>query len=106
MKERSFAGCPVVTKGKVVGVMTQQNLLEKGTILPKLEAKKGRFKSRSTISNVMKTLVFSLRPDSTVEDAAKLMLEKNIGRVPITDTKGQLVGIVDREDILKALIKP
>jgi CBS domain-containing protein len=106
MKERSFAGCPVVTKGKVVGIMTQQNLLESGTTLPKLEAKKGRFKSRSAINSIMRRLVFSLRPDNTVEDAAKLMLEKNIGRVPITDTKGQLVGIVDREDVLKALIKP
>ena len=106
MKERSFAGCPVVTKGKVVGIMTQQNLLESGTTLPKFEAKKGKFKSRSTINNIMKTLIFSLKPDNTVEDAAKLMLRKNIGRVPITDNKGQLLGIVDREDILKALIKP
>lgn len=105
MKERSFAGCPVVTKGKVVGIMTLQNLLESGTKLPRLEDDKGSFKSRSTINSVMKTLVFSLRPDSTVEDAAELMLKKDIGRVPITDTKGQLVGIVDREDILKALIK-
>ncbi len=86
--------------------MTLHNLLESGTTLPKLEAKKGRFRSRSTINSVMKTLVFSLKPDNTVEDAAKLMLKKNIGRVPITDTKGQLVGIVDREDVLKALIKP
>ncbi len=106
MKERSFAGCPVVTKGRVVGIMTLENLLESGTTLPKLEAKKGRFTSRSAISSIMRTLVFSLRPDNTVEDAAKLMLQKNIGRVPITDTKGQLVGIVDREDVLKALIKP
>jgi CBS domain-containing protein len=106
MKERSFAGCPVVTKGRVVGIMTLENLLEKGTTLPKLEAKKGRFTSRSTINSIMRTLVFSLRPDNTVEDAAKLMLGKNIGRVPVTDTKGQLVGIVDREDVLKSLIKP
>lgn len=106
MKERSFAGCPVVAKGKIVGIMTLQNLLESGTTLPGLEAKKGRFKSRSTITGIMRKPVFSLKPDNTVGDAAKLMLEKNIGRVPITDTKGQLVGIVDREDVLKALIKP
>jgi len=53
----------------------------------------------------MRTLVFSLKPDNTVGDAAMLMVEKDIGRVPITDSKGQVVGIVDREDILKALIK-
>jgi CBS domain-containing protein len=105
MKERSFAACPVVAKGKIVGIMTLQNLLESGTTLPGFEAKKGRFKAHSTINGIMRTLVFSLRPDNTVGDAAKLMVERDIGRVPITNSKGQLVGIVDREDILKAMIK-
>ena len=105
MKERSFAACPVVAKGKIVGIITQQNLLESGTTLPGFEAKKGRFKAHSAINSIMRTLVFSLRPDNTVGDAAKLMVERDIGRVPITNSKGQLIGIVDREDILKAMIK-
>jgi CBS domain-containing protein len=53
----------------------------------------------------MKTPVVSLKPTNTVGDAAKLMLERNIGRVPIVDEKGKLDGIVDREDVVKALIK-
>jgi len=105
MQQHSLAACPVMVKGKPVGMVTQQNLLERGAIFPELEAKKGRFKSPSTISTVMKTPVASLRPNNTVGDAAKLMLEKNIGRVPIVDGRGLLVGIVDREDVLRALIK-
>jgi len=105
MKKRSFAACPVVEKGKPVGIVTQQNLLESGGLLPGFEAKKGRFKAPTKISSVMKTPVFSLKLTDTVRDAAVLMLEKNIGRVPIVDEKGKLIGIVDREDIVKTLIK-
>jgi CBS domain-containing protein len=105
MKERSFAACPVVEKGKAVGIVTQQNLLESGRIFPEFEAKKGRFKAPTKISFVMKTPVVSLKPTNTIKEAAALMLKRNIGRAPIVDDKGKLVGIVDREDIVKTLIK-
>jgi len=105
MKERSFAACPVVAKGKTVGIVTQQNLIESGAVFPAFEAKKGRFRAPSTILTIMKTPAWSLKPNNTIEDAAKLMLEKDIGRIPIIDDKGKLVGIVDREDVVKALMK-
>jgi len=105
MKQRSFAACPVVVRGKPVGIVTQQNLLESGATFPTFESKKGRFKTPSTISTIMKTPVVSLKPNNTVGDAAKLVLKKNIGRVTIVNDKGLLIGIVDREDVLRALIK-
>jgi len=105
MKERSFSACPVVAKGKAVGIVTLQNLLEAGAMLLGFESKKGRFKAPSTINTIMRTPVLSLKPNNTVGDAAKLMVEMNVGRVPIVDDKGHLVGIVDREDLLKALIR-
>jgi len=104
MQERSFAGLPVVRRGKVIGMITQKNLLDSGVILPAFEAKKGRFKAPPKISLVMKVPVVSLRPTAELREAAELMLEKNIGRVPIVDEKGRLMGIVDREDIVRALL--
>jgi len=94
-----------VSKGKIVGILTQANLLESSMVFPVFEAKKGRFKSPSKISSIMKVPVISLKPTNTVKDAAELMLKKGIGRVPVVDRKGKLVGIVDREDIVRALIK-
>jgi len=104
MQERSLAGLPVVEEGKVVGMVTQKNLLDSGAVFPAFEAKRGRFKASSKISSVMKTPVISLQPTATIKEAAELMLEKNIGRVPIVDKKDMLVGIVDREDVVKALL--
>jgi CBS domain-containing protein len=105
MQKRSFSGCPVVAKGKLVGMLTQANLLESSMVFPVFEAKKGRFKTPSKISSVMRVPVVSLKPTNTVKDAARLMLKKGIGRVPIVDRNGKLVGIVDREDIVRTLIK-
>lgn len=105
MQEKSFSGCPVVTKGKLVGMLTQANLLESGMVFPAFEAKKGRFKAPPKVSSVMKVPVVSLKPTNTVKEAAELMLKKGIGRVPIVDEKGKLLGIVDREDIVRTLIK-
>ncbi len=104
MRERSFAGLPVVKKGKLIGIVTQKDLLDTRAVFPSFEAKKGRFKAPSKISSVMKTSVASLKPTATVKEAADLMLRKNIGRVPIVDEKGKLIGMVDREDITKALL--
>jgi CBS domain-containing protein len=105
MQEKSFSGCPVVAKGKLVGMLTQANLLESSMVFPVFEAKKGRFKAPSKISSIMRVPVVSLKPTNTVKDAAELMLKKGIGRVPIVDRKGKLVGIVDREDVVRTLIK-
>jgi CBS domain-containing protein len=105
MKDRSFAACPVLSKKRTVGIITQQDLIESGAAFPAFEAKKGRFKNPPTILTVMKTPALSLKTTNNVGDAAKLMLARDIGRIPIVDNKGQLVGIVDREDIVKALLK-
>lgn len=104
MQERSFAGLPVVKKGKLVGMVTQKDLLDSGAILPAFEARRGRFRAPSKISSVMKTPVISLKPTSTVREVAELMLEKNFGRVSIVDEKGRLTGMVDREDVVRALL--
>ena len=104
MQERAFAGLPVVKREKLVGMVTQKDLLDSGVIFPAFEAKKGRFKAPSKISSVMKTPVISMKTTSTVKEAAELMLEKNIGRVPVVNEKGKLVGLVDREDIVKVLL--
>lgn len=104
MQKRSFAGLPVVKKGRLVGMVTQKDFLDSGVILPAFEAKKGRFRTPSKISSVMKTPAITLKPTSTVREAAELMLKKNFGHIPVVDDKGRLIGIVDREDVAKALL--
>ena len=104
MMKKSFAGLPVVKKNRVIGIITQKDLLDSGAAFPGFEAKKGRFKTPPKVSSVMRVPVITLKPNNLVREAAKLIIEKNIGRIPIVNNKGELVGIVDREDIVRALL--
>jgi CBS domain-containing protein len=103
MQERRFAGLPVVKNGKLVGIVTQKDLLESGAVLPTFESKKGRFSPR--ISSVMQTNVVAVEPSVRAIRVAKVMVSKDIGRVPVKDKAGRLVGIVDREDVVRLAVK-
>jgi CBS-domain-containing membrane protein len=102
---KSFTGLPVVKKDKLVGIVTQKDLLESGALLPTFESKKGRFRTSTKISSIMKTQVIAVKPEIKVIRIAKIMVSKDIGRVPIVNEEGKLIGIVDREDVVRLLVK-
>jgi CBS-domain-containing membrane protein len=105
MQEKRFAGCPVLKNNKLLGMVTQKDLLESGTVMPTFEAPKGRFRASSRISSVMKTGVTAVKLSTKMIQVAKVMVSKDIGRVPVEDEDGKLVGIVDREDVARMLVK-
>lgn len=104
MQTKSFAGLPVVKKDKLVGIITQKDLLESSAAFPTFESSKGRFRKSSKVSSIMKTEVIAVLPSTKVIRVAKIMAFKNIGRVPVKDEEGRLVGIVDREDVIRLLV--
>ena len=105
MQTKSLAGLPVVKKDRLVGIITQKDLLESGVVLPTFESSKGRFRASSKVSSVMKTEVIAVLPSTKAIRVAKIMAFKNIGRVPVKDEEGRLIGMVDREDVIRLLIK-
>ncbi|RLI17013.1 hypothetical protein DRO44_04495 [Candidatus Bathyarchaeota archaeon] len=104
MQKKSFSGLPVVKKDKLVGIITQKDLLESGALLPTFESSKGRFRSSSKVSSVMRTQVVAVEPSTKVIRVAKIMVFKNVGRVPVKDKTGHLLGMVDREDVAKLIV--
>lgn len=105
MQEKALTGLPVVAKDKLVGIVTQKDLLESGALLPTFESHKGRHRSPAKISAVMQTSVIAVQPSIKVIRVAKIMVSKDIGRVPVVDKDGKLIGIVDREDVAKLIVK-
>lgn len=104
MNETRFAGLPVVKGGKLVGIVTQKDLLGTGTVLPGFESSKGRFRDSPKISSVMQTNVVAVAPSTKAIRVAKVMVSKDVGRVPVIDKNGKLLGIVDREDIARLVV--
>ena len=52
-------------------------------------------------ADVMTTKVITVTPESSIEDAAKLMLQYRISGLPVLDQKGGLVGIITEGDFLR-----
>ncbi len=56
------------------------------------------------VSDIMATPCVTVKPTTTVEEAARLLVEKNFNTIPVVNESNTLVGIVTAHDILKVLI--
>ncbi len=56
----------------------------------------------SKVTEVMSEEVVAVSPDASVREAATIMADRNINRLPVTEG-GRLVGIVTRGDIVRAI---
>ncbi len=88
-----IAGMPVVDKGKLVGIICQSDIL-KGL-------KKGSL-NELAVQDVMVTDVITAPSTESAVAVARIMVDKEVNRVPIIDN-GKLVGIVTRGDMIKAV---
>jgi CBS-domain-containing membrane protein len=53
-----------------------------------------------TAGDLMTAAVVAVRPEDTVQHAARLMYDRRVKRLPVTDANGHLAGIVSRADVL------
>lgn len=58
-----------------------------------------------TAAEVMNREVFSVLPDTPLGDVVRLMIERRIKRLVVTDEQRRLLGMVSRESILRALLR-
>ncbi len=106
MKENNIKALPVMRDGKLMGIVTDQDIKEaspsKATTLDVHELY--YLLSELKIKDIMTKKVFSIDPDDTVEKAAVVMLEKGIHALPVVNRKGELVGMITQGDVFRVLI--
>ncbi|MDR2939770.1 MAG: CBS and ACT domain-containing protein [Clostridiales bacterium] len=107
LKERKHSQLPVIDNhGKLVGLVTEKLLTEvspsKATSLSVYEI--NYLLSKTKVSDIMKTDIFTAYPGQLIEDAAFVMKKNDIGSLPVVDNANKLVGIVTRLDIFSAFI--
>jgi len=98
----------LVTEGtKVVGIVTDRdirlNLPSPATSLSVWEI--NYLLARMTVSNVMAKHVVTIEPSRDAREAARLMLDRKIGALPVLGDGGELVGIVTETDLLRAFVQ-
>jgi len=94
MKKHSLRHLPVVEDGLFVGLLTSGDV-KQAILTCMLETMK--------VKEVMLTNPYTIRRENSLEDAARLVYEKNIGCLPVVED-GQVMGILTVNDILKAFI--
>ena len=108
LREYRVSAFPVVDDDrKVIGVVSEADMLTKealgdepglvGGILHRRDQARAR---GVTAGDLMTTAVVAVRPEDPVEHAAKLMYDRGVKRLPVTDENGHLVGIISRADVL------
>jgi len=106
MLKTRYAGFPVVRSSRdmeVVGMITQHDLLKKGYTRIELESEAGPRKS-AKVREAMTTPAITVREGSDMYLVAEVMVRNNIGRLPVVNGKGYLIGIVDRSDVCRAYV--
>jgi acetoin utilization protein AcuB len=107
MKEKRIRRIPIVNGGgKLVGIVSDRDLKDvspsRATTLDiwELHAVLDKLK----ISDIMTKKPFTVLPDTPIERAAQIMLEKRVEGLPVLDAKGTLVGILTEGDVFRALV--
>jgi len=114
-----ISGLPVIdAQGKLIGMFTEKDVLK--NILPSYIEKVGRFVYEEnpksikkkfedlvnlTISQLMRKEIVTVDEDTSLCEVTHLMLTQNVRRIPVLNKEKKVVGIVAREDIIKAYAK-
>jgi CBS domain-containing protein len=56
------------------------------------------------VKDCMKHNVFFIASDTTVAAAARLLVEKHIGGLPVVDRQGKLIGLLQLRDLLELVL--
>ncbi len=121
LAEKRISGLPVVDDaGHLVGTISETDLMwqETGVTPPayimfldsviylKNPATYERDLHKAlgqTVGEVMSDKAISTSPDKPLKDAAKTMRDRKIQRLPVVDAEGQVIGILTRGDIVRAM---
>ncbi len=106
LKEHKINLLPVMKKGKLAGVITDRDLKKsspsEATTLDMHELL--YLLSKIKVEDIMSKKLYTVPDNYTVEEAAEILLEKRISGVPVVDEKGNIVGIITKNDIFRVLI--
>jgi CBS domain-containing protein len=93
MKQHDVGSVPVVESDKrLVGIVTDRDLVVKVLAA-------GRGVEQATVKEAMTPNPASCREDDDLEQAMKLMKERQVRRMPIVDGGGKLAGIIAQADV-------
>jgi acetoin utilization protein AcuB len=104
MREGQVRRLPVVEGDRLVGIVTLGDIFRRSPAGPlQDDGEPNILLDHVLVGGVMSLKPLVTSPDSDLVDAARMMLERKVGALPVLE-HGQLVGILTETDVLQALI--
>jgi len=94
MLENSVGNVIIKENNSLKGIITEKDFVEKVIAL-------GKDPKTLRAQDIMEKNLKTITPDVDIQDAMQKMIKEGIRRLPVVDTKGQLIGILTHRDILK-----
>lgn len=91
LKDLDIGALPVVDKDRCVGILTDRDIIIRAVA-------EGQDVTSTLVKDCMTRGVVTATPDMDIHDAANLMADRQIRRLPVMDN-GRLVGIVALADL-------
>ena len=102
-EKHDFNAFPVVEAGKMLGIVTKFDFLHAFAftthqVVPHFDELMGR-----TVADVMTEAVVHVEPAAPLTRVLQLMVGLRSRSFPVVDSAGMLVGMISREDVMRAL---
>lgn len=112
LADRAISGVPVVENDRVVGVVSESDLVRKEyapaedrpRLLARLAGRRKNLVDAVTAGDAMTVPATTVEPWTSVCWAACLMVEHDVNRLPVVE-HGRLLGIVARADLVRAFAR-
>ncbi len=115
MRESRISAFPVIDDGgRVIGVVSEADMLNKEADLatgPGLLASVLRFRDHDkaagvTAAELMTSPPVTASPETPLAQAARIMRDRRVKRLPVINATGHLIGIISRADVLSVFARP
>ena len=90
LKRTGISGVPVVKGNQLIGIVTRKDILHNA--------------EENQIALLMSSEPLTIRPNATLSEAAQIMTDCNIRRLPVVDGE-KLVGLLSVSDLVSAVAK-
>jgi CBS domain-containing protein/anti-sigma regulatory factor (Ser/Thr protein kinase) len=95
LRVNRISGTPVVESGRLIGIISLEDLI-KALLQGDIE---------SPVRDRMTHNVYTVSVHESVIEAVKVFSQKGVGRLPVVDDQGNLVGVITQGDITHGLLK-
>jgi CBS domain-containing protein len=95
MRNEDVGSVPVLEDGRLAGIVTDRDIVLRVVA-------DGRDARAITVGEIASRQVTTIAPDQSLDEAARLMAQNQVRRLPVAEEDGRLVGIVAQADVARS----